>query len=311
MPRNEHLVLCGGSVGPPKGSKSSLSLNLHGNSANVRLQIADISKRLLANIPDALVDLLEVASYSYAADSAIARGGKSDVQMGARWRRKFRFVIPVRRPELWSSDSVTSALVETLSFLSEDDYELEFGSLENPPAVERYFEFPDAEATAFTPDEVILFSGGLDSLAGAVEELAAHNKRLALVSHRSATKIAGVQKDLINHLRGRFGANRVMHVPVWANLDGSLGREHTHRTRSFLFAALGAVVVQIAEVIGSKLVDIEAQRVRRELFEPGRGTELIAALLRPEVATASGAVMTEFTAGEEDETEDGPVPKEA
>ena len=50
---------------------------------NVHLKIADISKRLLANIPDALVDLLEVASYIYAADSAISRGGLTD----ARWVR--------------------------------------------------------------------------------------------------------------------------------------------------------------------------------------------------------------------------------
>ena len=60
----------------------------------------------MANIPDVLADLLEVASYIYAADSAIPRGGKTDAQMGARWRRKFRFVIPVRQPDLWSSNPV-------------------------------------------------------------------------------------------------------------------------------------------------------------------------------------------------------------
>src|SRR5512132_4420094 len=122
MPRNEHLVLCGGLDVPRKGRASSLSLKLHGTSANVRLQISDISRRLLANIPDVLVDLLKIASYIYAADSAIPRGGRTDAKMGARWRRKFRFVLPVRLPHLWSSDPVSSALVETLSFLSEDDY---------------------------------------------------------------------------------------------------------------------------------------------------------------------------------------------
>src|SRR5216684_1577854 len=194
MPRNEHLVLCGGLDRPRKGNVSRLDLNLHGTSPNVRLQIADISKRLLMNIPDVLVDLLEVASYIYAADAAISRGGKTDARMGAWWRRKFRFVIPVRQPDLWSSDPVLSALIETLSFLSEDDYELEFRPLENPPAVESYFEFPDPERTGFTPDEVILFSGGLDSFAGTVEELVAHGRKVALVSHRSASKIAGAQK---------------------------------------------------------------------------------------------------------------------
>ena len=111
--------------------------------------------------------------------------------------------------------------------------------------METYFEFPDVEETGFTPDEVILFSGGLDSFAGAVEQLAEHGKEIALVSHRSASKIAGAQKYLVDQLRHRFGTNRVLHVPVWANLDGSLGKEPTHRVRSFLFAALGAVTARL------------------------------------------------------------------
>jgi len=245
MPKNVHLVLCGGLARLGKGGVPSLDLNLHGASPNVRLQITDIAKRLLTNIPDALVDLLEVASYIYAADAAVSRGGKTDAQMGARWRRKFRFVIPVRQPDLWSSGPVMSALVETLSFVSDDAYEFEFRALEQLPAVESYFEFPDAEETGFMPDEVILFSGGLDSFAGAVEQLAENRKKIALVSHRSASKIAGAQKYLVDQLKRRFGANRVLHVPVWANLDANLGKEPTHRSRSFLFAALGAVTARL------------------------------------------------------------------
>ena len=178
-----------------------LNLNLHGSSANVRLEIGDISRRLLANISDVHADLLEIASYIYAADSAIPRGGNTDAQLGARWRRKLRFVIPVRQPNLWSSDPVLSALVETISFLSDDDYEFEFRLLENPPPVEGYFAFTGDEDVRFTPDEVILFSGGLDSFAGTVEELVAHGKKVALVSHRSASKIVNAQKYLINELR--------------------------------------------------------------------------------------------------------------
>ena len=245
MQTNEHLVLCGGVEEPQVASGQSLRLDLHGRSPNVRLKISDISQRLLANVPDGLADLLEVASYVYAADSAISRGGKTDTQMGRRWRRKFRFEIPVRLPSLWSSDPVLSALVETLSFLSDDSYEFEFRAIIDAPTMAEYFEFKDKEETAFTPDEVMLFSGGLDSLSGAVEELVGDGKRVALVSHRSASKIAGAQNGLVDKLRSRFGANRVLHVPVWANLDGSLAREPTHRTRSFLFAALGVVTARM------------------------------------------------------------------
>ena len=211
----------------------------------MRLQVADISNRLLAKIQGVHLDLLEVASYVYAADSAISRGGKTDAQMGKRWRRNFRIVIPVRLPELWSSVPVSTALVETLSFLSDDEYVFEFRRLDDLPAVDSYFEFPDADTAGFSPDEVILFSGGLDSFSGTVEELAANGKKVALVSHRSASKIAGTQKYLVDELRQRFGADRVLYVPVWANLSEELGNEPTHRTRSFLFAALGAVTAQL------------------------------------------------------------------
>jgi len=181
MPTNEHLVLCGGVTGR-KGPGSAITLNLHGPSANVHLEIADISRRLLSNVPDALVDLLEIASYIYAVDSAIPRGGRADAQLGARWRRQFRFLIPVRQPDLWSSNAVVSTLVETLSFLSEDDYHFEFRSLVQRPPATDYFDLSSPEDASFVPDEVILFSGGLDSLAGAIETLAVHGKKVALVS---------------------------------------------------------------------------------------------------------------------------------
>jgi Queuosine biosynthesis protein QueC len=249
MPTDEHLVLCGAAAASGRrGRKAHLHLELHGPSRNVRLQINDISRPLLANISDVHADLLEIASYIYAADSAIPRGGKTDTQLGARWRRKLRFVIPVRRQNLWSSDPVLTALIETISFLSDDDYEFEFCLFKNPPPVESYFPFPGAKDVRFTPDEVILFSGGLDSFAGTVEELVAHSKKVALISHRSASKIVAAQKYLVNQLRNRFGDDRLLHVPIWAHLKGNLGQESTHRTRSFLFAALGAVTAQLLDL---------------------------------------------------------------
>jgi hypothetical protein len=237
--------LCGGVNQSRGASQRTLRLNLHGSAPNVRLHITDISKRLVANIPDVLVDLLEVASYVYAADSAISRGGRTDAQMGARWRRKVGLIVPVRCSGLWASPAVCSQLVDALSFLSDDEYAFEFRPLDNPPEYESYFEFSSEDASSFSPDEVILFSGGLDSFAGAIEELVANGRSVALVSHRSASKIASAQKRLIDEMRKRLAGNRILHVPVWANLDASVSQESTHRTRSFLFAALGAVTARL------------------------------------------------------------------
>ena len=244
MPRTEHLVLCGGTHGQRHADTKSLRLNLHGPSENVHLKISDLSERLVANIPNVLIDLLEVASYIYAADSAISRGGPTDERLGKRWRRKFRFVIPVREPDIWSSDSVLSSLAETLNFLSDDDYVLEFRSFNDPPALKSYFEFSDTEASGFRPDEVMLFSGGLDSLAGAIDQLTIPGNNVALVSHRSSSKISAAQEFLVGKLRSRFGANRVLNVPIRANLKSDVSNEPTHRTRSFLFAALGTATAR-------------------------------------------------------------------
>jgi hypothetical protein len=278
MPKDEHLVLCGSATSQDHLGPGVLELRLHGPAPNVRLQIQDIGNQHVANIPDELVDLLEVASYVYAADSAIPRGGKTDAQMGAHWRRKLRFVIAVRCPELWLSTTVSSAFIDTLSFLSDDYYVFEFRSLDERPAVESYLEFSGGDIAGFAPDEVILLSGGLDSFAGAVEELVANGKSAALVSHRSAPKIASAQKDLVDRLRKRVEPGRVLHVPVWAGVDGSLSRESTRRTRSFLFAALGAVTARLFNL------------GRIEFFENG-----VVSLNLPTLAQVVGAQATRTT----------------
>jgi 7-cyano-7-deazaguanine synthase in queuosine biosynthesis len=125
---------------------------------------------------------------------------------------------------------------------------------------------------------VVLFSGGLDSFSGAVETLVAHARSVVLVSHRSASTIASVQKRLIEEMRRRLAANRILHVPVWANLDASVSQESTHRTRSFLFAALGAVT--------ARLFNLD----RIQFFENG-----VVSLNLPPVAQVVGARATRTT----------------
>ena len=140
-----------------------------------RLKDHDISRRLVANIPDELADLLEVASYVYAADSAVL----------TRWHdrrtdgRAVAAKVQVRGPGPPTRTSgpriaISSALIETLSFLSDDEYDFEFRPSVQPAPLERLFRiYGGEEGLGISPDEVILFSGGLDSFAGTVEELVA------------------------------------------------------------------------------------------------------------------------------------------
>ena len=248
MPTDEHLVLCDVPEAQGRKSDAAVELNLDGPRKNVNLKISDLNDKLIANVPDVLVDLIEIATYVYAADAAISRGGPIGKRMGERWRRRIRFVIPVSLPDHWSSREVSQALVEALTFLSDDNYAFEFVPRREVADLSPYFDLPLDEGVGFAADEVVLFSGGLDSLSGAIEELAARGRKVALVSHRSSPSIAQSQRLLVEQLREQFGADRVFHVPIWANLNTRLTKEPTHRTRSFLFAALGAATASLLEL---------------------------------------------------------------
>jgi len=191
---------------------------------------------MVRRVPDFLVDLLEIAAYVYCADRATSRGGDVQLGMGRDWRRKFRFVIPVREPRRWKDPKVLEWLRSVLFFLSEDNCTFEFERARDPPPYPDYFDFGNDQGRA---DEVVLFSGGLDSLSGTLEELS-KGHRVALVSHRSATKIVEDQRRLVTALKERF-PQQVVHVPVLVNMHFR-DVEYTQRTRSFLYASMASVV---------------------------------------------------------------------
>ena len=201
------------------------------------MRIGALAKRLVQDIPALSLDLIELSSWVYGIDAAISRGGPADQQMGAKWHRTFHVSVPVREPDRWRQTQ--TALEDLLFFLSGDRFRFTF-ELRDETAVPQYFQF--GKDSGWTPDSVAMFSGGLDSLSGALEEIIERNNRVALVSHASATKILKVQKDLCKSMSERLGSDLMMHVPTEVTLRKGTGREGTHRTRSFLFAALGCAI---------------------------------------------------------------------
>jgi hypothetical protein len=241
----ESFILCGGVATPAGVSETdAVRLNFDGPNANAQLKLENISKAMVANLPPELIDLLEIAAYVYCGDQATTRGGNSVKDFGATWRRKFRFHIPVRKLALWSSEEVQTALRETIGFLSDDEYEFQFYQSKRPPPLTNYMDFGPGGGTGIKPEEVVLFSGGLDSLGGAVQEALVAKRKIVLVSHRSSSKTAKLQSDLMDDLE-RKSSNRPFHIKVWCNKDKDLGREYTQRTRSFLYASLAAVVARL------------------------------------------------------------------
>jgi 7-cyano-7-deazaguanine synthase in queuosine biosynthesis len=220
-------------------------MDVHGAAKNVNLRIDYISRTMLGNVPDLLIDLLELAAYVYCADQRLVRGSDKLTKFGENWRRSLRFSVPVRHLEVWQDPDVQELLVDTLGFLSDDSYEFDFRRAE-APVQPRELYFPDLIDTSAEHDDVALFSGGVDSFAGTVNDIVTLGKSVTLVGHYSSTKVRAVQEVLIEGLKQRGFDRRVSYIPVWVSNENVRAREFTQRTRSFLFACLGLVVARMS-----------------------------------------------------------------
>lgn len=225
----------------------TLELRINGPDANFRIGTEAIAAWAVAPVEDLSLDLLDIAGAVFAADRAVRRGGDTRPGFGADWRRNLAFTMAMRRPEFWERTEVTEALVDAVGFLTDDNVAFTFTAGRTRVPQQDYLDLAPDSGTAFQGDHLILFSGGLDSLAGAVETLETGTGNVVLVTHRSAQKITPHQNRLAEALQIRY-PGRVQYVPIRATCRGWDGAETTQRSRSFLFAAFGYV---IARTIGA------------------------------------------------------------
>ena len=226
-------------------SDDAIAMDVQGAHKTVNLRIDYITRPMLRNVPDLLIDLLEVAAYIYCADQRLGRGSDKLTNFGENWRRSLHFSIPVRCPEVWGQPDVHELLAETLGFLSDDSYTFEFRKADEP-AGPRELYFPNLIDGSLEHDEVALFSGGLDSFAGAVDDVVTKGLSVTLVGHYSSSKVQNVQQTLVDALKQRGFAQNVSYIPVWVSNEKVQAREFTQRTRSFLFACLGLVIARMS-----------------------------------------------------------------
>jgi 7-cyano-7-deazaguanine synthase in queuosine biosynthesis len=240
---NESLILCGsaGNGSLPFKGERLVRLRMWGPHANVHLTIRDVREAMLKQVPAVFLDLIDIATYVYCADQAVTRGGDGVLDFGEKWRRNLFFRIPVRQPTFWKKTSILDQLISTLSFLSEDEYHFDFETLTKDRSFENYLKFNQTPYEGVVED-VVMFSGGIDSLGGAVQEAIINKRKIILVNHRSSPKLSRRHHHLLKLLEDQAKEYQPLHLAVRINKAKNLGGEYTQGTRSFLYVSLGATI---------------------------------------------------------------------
>jgi hypothetical protein len=239
-------IFCGENVIKAKSAKDyQLSYYDVGDfKANVSAKFAKFHPDITALQPK-ILDLLEIAIYVFSSDRRVFRGDRYGLNYN-KWARTFNFHIPVRDIDFWKDGKIISSLSESLGFMSGDrKYNFFFEKYKKQA-------FIDHQPTLFTDDiipldarndvDVMLFSGGLDSLAGAIETLnMTKDKKLYLVGHKSNKSTISTQVGLVRTLSEKY-KDRITFYGFECHFTGLSSIEETQRTRMFLFSAIAFAI---------------------------------------------------------------------
>lgn len=193
-------------------------------------RVRDTLKRLNLPIPVQAFDFLTIALGVTAADEFVSR---NDGAYG--FTRNISLSIALAKPDVW--DKKRKSLEAILRFLTGDDWQLSFeGNGLTPPVqsekgrLRNLFDISGIE-------QVCLFSGGLDSLIGAMGALESKPDETLLVS-RASTGDQMFQKYLLS----RLGYPKQLGVNDRPSKPNTVGweKEDSTRSRSILFLALAA-----------------------------------------------------------------------
>lgn len=191
--------------------------------------LAVLRAALAVSPPAHAMDLLYLAMTVYSADLRVNRIHGTD-----RWCRDFVLHLPVTNVDRWRH--AQEILIRMLQFLTGDRWQVELRPRQVADESEHSAEHP--------VDVVSLFSGGLDSLVGAIDLLASE-KTVALVGHHGAGMTNAIQADVLARLEefyaGSFSPYMFFVQPSSSGQDDG---EKSTRSRSLLFLALGVALSQ-------------------------------------------------------------------
>ena len=179
------------------------------------------------------------------------------------WTRELEVIFPVKHLTSWQGHEET--IEDVLSFLTGDDWTISFRQLENKVL----FKEKNRRWTKYIPsfrksdiEAVSLFSGGLDSLLGVIEQLEQLNdsKKILFVSHFDSNSRGpnSDQRTLLKYLDAQY-QNKIYWVQSTITIsrkdnDGLKVRvENSYRSRSLLFIGV-ALLLFTSHVPTSELI---------------------------------------------------------
>jgi len=209
LPRSDHalrVILYGQPISVGQGSAGDAAM-------------AEILRRRLEPAPRAW-DLLSIALAVVTADFAELRTSSPD-----GWTRQFELDIAVADPIFWRTQA--DALSKALGFLTTDRWTLRFHAGGMLPPLQREVLRPEE-------DSVVLLSGGLDSLVGAIDLVSDGRRPFAI----SQTVRGDAEKQVEFAARIGGGLN---HLQLNHNAHSPGIQESSQRARSFIFITYGVL----------------------------------------------------------------------
>lgn len=180
------------------------------------------------------IDLFIIAAHVQFADTLISRTTESQNS----WTREIRLVVPVSDPGRWNA--AAPVLKRALDFLTGDIWTLNFRS--RPTTFATLVPGGILPLTNIPFDCLALFSGGLDSLIGAIDLLQDGNNPF-LISHVGEGAISSAQDVCFDGIKRHYTGSHLDRLRVWMNFRGlrvsGSQMEKTTRGRSFLFFSMG------------------------------------------------------------------------
>jgi 7-cyano-7-deazaguanine synthase in queuosine biosynthesis len=204
--------------------QNPLLLSFYGPKQNLENGITKIESSIGKKLHPLVLDLYNIALVTYVCDTQFWR---PDIEP-----RDIAIVMTVSNKDKW--DNVRQHLEAMLRFLTGDSFTFHF--VQGAQAKEN-FDFRVLEDKS-----IVLFSGGLDSLAG-VKWLVDRNEPFMLISHPAMALIDKTQDILVQELRKILERNIEWHQirATAKRKKGLRGKEMSQRSRSFLYLTLASI----------------------------------------------------------------------